>query len=128
MKNVLLFFLMSIQISLFAQLGEVSDKLPDPFQVVPKPKNIKLSSEKGINSGELKTVQLVGNIQKPVLGNILSSLPLKSEGAGSKLILQISNLDDVPESMEGYVLEISDGIAKIVSRGKAGLFLWLSDS
>ncbi len=122
MKNVLLFFLMSIPLSLFAQLGEVSDKLPDPFQVVPKPKNVKMSSEKGIEPGELKTIQLEGDIQKPVLGNILSSLPLKSKDTGSKLILQISDMNDVPESMEGYVLEISDGIVKIVSRGKAGLF------
>ena len=123
MKNLLFTFLILIQmLPLLAQTGKTDDKLPDPFQIIPQPKTVEMLSEKGIEFGELKSILLGGNINKPVLGNILSLLPLKSKDNGSQLILQISDEKEIPKSPEGYVLSIYKGSVKIISRDEAGLF------
>ena len=123
MRNLLFTFLILIQmLPLLAQTGKTDEKLPDPFQIIPQPKIVEMLSEKGIEFGELKGILLGENINKPVLGNILSLLPLKSKDNGSQLILQISDEKEIPKSPEGYVLSIYKGSVKIISRGEAGLF------
>ena len=123
MKNLLFTFFISIQIlPALAQSVKTIDKLPDSFQIIPQPKKVEVFSEKGIEFGELKVIQLGENTNKPVMGNILSLLPLKNKDNSSQLILQISDNEEIPESLEGYVLSISKGNVNITSRGEAGLF------
>ena len=57
----------------------------------------------------------------PVLGAYLDALPrYKADGKGVMLVK--TDDKDVPESEEGYVLEIRKDGAVISSRGDAGLF------
>ncbi len=123
MKNLLFAFLILFQIlPLFAQPEKIANKLPDPFQILPQPKKVEMFSEQGIEFEELKVIQLGQNVDKPILGNILSLLPLANKDNSSQLVLQISERKEIPESLEGYILSISKGNVKITSRGEAGLF------
>ncbi len=95
--------------------------LPAPFKVLPQPREVELLGGAGLNFGDLKSMELKGNLPRPLTGAILSALPQMGRGAGV-LSLQLSETADVPKSAEGYVLRISDGKVEISSRGQAGLF------
>ncbi len=116
LKNILV-LLFILCFNLFA-----SDKLPESFQILPQPKNVELFSDKGIEFGEIKSLKLDGNIGRPILGNILSQLPEISANEGGRITLKIVNDGNIPQSPEGYVLEVSRGNVQITSRGEAGLF------
>ncbi len=111
-----------ILLLLMAQILVAANQLPDAFKIVPSPKKVEVFSHKGIEFDELESIQLENNIDRPVLGNILSLLPEKDTNKIGKLILKISDAENIPESPEGYILSISDGNVEIASRGDAGLF------
>ena len=100
----------------------VLGQLPGSFQILPKPKKVEVFAGKGLEFGELKSIQFGESITRPVLGNILSLLPENRENNSSRLILTISDNENIPESLEGYLLSIFDGNVEIISRGEAGLF------
>jgi hypothetical protein len=123
MKNLLFLFLISIQIiPLLAKTGKSDDKLPEPFQILPQPHNIELLAGNGIAFGALTSLKIIGDFDRPVMGELLRILPESGvEGSGTlTLKLDISGM--APESHEGYVLTVSNGDVIIESRGEAGLF------
>ncbi|MCF6271146.1 MAG: beta-N-acetylhexosaminidase [Melioribacteraceae bacterium] len=120
MKFTKKFFL--IWLFLIAYSTMLANQLSDSFQIIPKPKKVEVFSEMGLEFGGLKSIQLNGDIERPVLGDILSLLPEESKYSGGKLILKILDDDSIPESPEGYVLIIFKGNVEIASRGEAGLF------
>jgi hypothetical protein len=56
------------------------------------------------------------------MGPNLSRLPLVDKPGKGTLILALAEDKEIPESHEGYVLEIKSGRIRIQSRGEAGLF------
>lgn len=56
------------------------------------------------------------------MGPILDSLPQAGRGSKGVLRLELSEAGSLPDSPEGYRLQIANGSAKITSRGEAGLF------
>lgn len=90
------------------------------FRIIPQPQKIELLSGKGLRYGELKFLVARDSTPVPVLGNIVNSLPrLEKKGKGVRLAI---SRKQVPESGEGYVLEINDKGVVITSRDTAGLF------
>ena len=96
--------------------------LPAPFKVVPQPREVELLGGAGLKFGDLKAIQLKGDLPRPITGPILSYLVQTNNFAPGVLSLKLTETGSVPESPEGYVLVISNGKVEIVSRGQAGLF------
>ncbi|EFK97003.1 glycoside hydrolase family 20 protein [sediment metagenome] len=99
----------------------VTELLPSPFQIIPQPQKTELLRGKGIEYGGLNCLVLEGGMSRPVMGEILSLLTESGKSKGT-LTLKLDNSAEVPGSVEGYVLTISNGDAKIISKGEAGLF------
>ncbi|MFQ6038013.1 MAG: DUF4838 domain-containing protein, partial [Candidatus Aminicenantales bacterium] len=99
-----------------------ADDLPYPFKIVPKPKKIKRLSGEGLRPGELTSIFCEEGIPRPVLGPELSRLPEAPRAQNGSLILSLREGTTLPESREGYVLTISGGKVRILSRGYPGLF------
>jgi hexosaminidase len=112
---------MVILTAIACQVLAQGNTLPAPFKVLPQPREVDLLGGAGLNFGDLKSMELKGNLPRPLTGATLSVLPQTGNGAGV-LRLQLSEGADVPKSPEGYVLRISAGKVEISSRGQAGLF------
>lgn len=102
--------------------SDLSAGLPEPFIVIPQPKNVVLLKGEGIGFQSLKGVFLAGVFERPVTGNYISQLPVSEKPGRNILTLRLEKSSLVPESKEGYVLTIRGGAAEIVSSGEAGLF------
>lgn len=100
--------------SLFAR------NLDKTFQLLPQPQSVEVRSGKGVSFGELTYVASASNTQIPVLGAITEGFP-QSKCSGKGILFQLSETN-VPDSPEGYVLDISDKGVTITSRSEAGLF------
>ncbi len=123
MKNLL--FTLFIAISPFLFLTKNSfatDKLPEPFQIIPQPKKVELVKGDGLSFGKLTTLKRTGEFDRPVMGSILNLLTESNESGGGNLTLKIDSSGIAPYSREGYVLSILNGDVEIVSGGEAGLF------
>ncbi|WP_347394502.1 glycoside hydrolase family 20 zincin-like fold domain-containing protein, partial [Parabacteroides leei] len=114
MKTTLLACLLFVTGSLFAR------NLDKTFQLLPQPQSVEVLSGKGLNFGELSYVSSAEGASIPVLGEIVNGLP-QSKRAGKGVWFQLSTTN-VPDSPEGYVLEISDKGVTVTSRDNAGLF------
>lgn len=114
MKVSLLACLLFVTSSLFAR------SLDKTFKLLPQPQSVEVLSDKGLNFGELSYVSSAVGTSIPVLGEIINGLP-QSRRSGKGIRFQLS-MTNVPDSPEGYVLEISDKGITITSRGNAGLF------
>lgn len=90
------------------------------FKLLPQPQSIEMSAGKGIIYQELSYIQPLGETPVPVFGELLDKLPRTSK-AGKPVTLQLTE-QGVPESPEGYVLEIQHKGVTISARDKAGLF------
>lgn len=98
-----------------AEAGGLNPK----FQILPKPQKIELRSGKGLSWQDISYISTDGS-EMPVLGEMLNGLPQsKMQGRGVVLILTEKG---VPQSLEGYTMEISNDGVKIQSRSQAGLF------
>jgi hexosaminidase len=115
-------FVILLSVSLVAQTSAPGNELGSKFQLLPIPKKIEVSKEKGATASQLTSVFADGFDKKPVLGKNLSSLKQASSSGNGVITLKISSDDGVPESKEGYVLEIKNGQASIAARDKAGIF------
>ncbi len=114
MKISLITCLLLVTGSLFAR------NLDKTFQLLPQPQSIEVLNGKGLNYGDLSYVVSAGEAPIPVLGAITDGLP-QSERAGRGVHFQLSQTN-VPDSPEGYVLEITNKGVTITSRSEAGLF------
>ena len=114
MKISLITCLLLVTGSLFAR------SLDKTFQLLPQPQSIEVLNGKGLNYGDLSYVVSAGEAPIPVLGAITDGLP-QSERAGRGVHFQLSQTN-VPDSPEGYVLEITNKGVTITSRSEAGLF------
>lgn len=110
-----------ILICVFVFSGEVFAKEPIAgFRLIPQPQKIELMRGKGLGYGELKYLIAQDSTVVPVLGVTMDGLPrVRKKGKGVVLVLSEK---DVPESAEGYVLEIGGNGVKITARGEAGIF------
>ena len=70
---------------------------------------------------EFKFVVASGNSVIPVLGNITGSLP-QCEVQGKGVYLHLADGANLPESEEGYVLEVNKNGVSIEARNQKGLF------
>src|SRR3954470_23373024 len=92
------------------------------FKLLPQPQKIELVNSKGISSTSLQSIYLKGITSKPVLYGSLKSLPLTNKSAGGVLELKLSAGSELPQSIEGYIIEIKDESVTITARDEAGLF------
>jgi len=98
-----------------------SEELPKCFQLLPSPQKLEVKNGTGLFYNELNYIVSVNNSAIPVLGNICASLPhYRKKGKGIFLQLLISA--NIPESEEGYILELDDQGVHIQARNQKGLF------
>ena len=95
-------------------------KADDAFQLLPKPQSVVLLSDKGLDYRELSYVIADGDTEFPVMPSLIDGLP-RYKRAGKGIVLKLSDRN-VPDSPEGYVMEITAKGVQITSRDKAGLF------
>lgn len=91
------------------------------FQLIPQPQKVEVFTGRGLQYGELTCITAMDNISIPVLGSIIGGLP-QCEKSGKGIRLVLSSGKNVPESAEGYMLEIKEKGVTITARDKAGLF------
>lgn len=100
--------------------GAGAKELDNRFQILPKPQKVEVVSDSGFRGSELTWIVAVGGVEMPVLGKYLDALPrCENKGRGVKLVMAANG---VPESEEGYILEVNTNGVVISSRGDAGLF------
>jgi len=114
----LLFFLLS---GLRAFAFDIKD-FEKHFKLLPQPQKIELLNGKGISYNSLQYIFLDGTFPKPVLYGSLKSLPLTNRQGRGALVMTISSDSDLPESPEGYVLEIKTEQVILRAKDNAGLF------
>lgn len=90
------------------------------FRIIPQPQKIELLKGRGVKFGELKYIILQDSGKIPVLGKIMDKLP-RGRKKGKGIVLSLSG-NGVPESEEGYVLEVGSHGVTIHAKGNTGLF------
>lgn len=99
-----------------------AQSLPSPFIILPQPQKVELLKGSGLDSGKLQQIILKGDFKRPVLGNLLSQLPVgNSSGNGTMELILDKNLTVIP-SEEGYIMTISNDKVEISAKDEAGLF------
>lgn len=94
----------------------------DEFVVIPAPREVKLLGGEGFMFDDLKSVHLVGASPQPVMGPMLSLLPIAENAGQGILSLTIGKVAGHAGNADAYKLTVSDGSAKIVANSQAGLF------
>src|SRR2546423_11260753 len=117
-RYFLFFFLLS---SIHAFAFDIKD-FEKHFKLLPQPQKIELLNGKGIAYNSLQSIFLNGSFSKPVLYGSLRSLPHASKPGPGILVLTLSSGNDLPESPEGYILEIKNDGAILQAKDNAGLF------
>lgn len=108
-------------ISLLLAVGSLSARsLDKTFQLLSQPQSIEVLSGKGFMYNELTFVSATSGTPVPVLGPLADVLP-RNRRSGKGLYLQLSD-QHVPDSPEGYVLEVNDKGVAVTARTEAGLF------
>lgn len=111
---LLLFFSFLLSFNLFAR------SLDKAFRLLPQPQTVEVREGRGLRYGELAYVVADEGTKLPVLGTIMNGLPqYRQKGKGVCFLLSETN---VPDSEEGYVLEIDGKGVTISARAEAGLF------
>lgn len=90
------------------------------FSLLPRPQSVEVYSGKGFHTAELTFVRPDSGTPVPVLGRLADGLP-RSSRSGKGIYLRLSE-KNVPDSSEGYVLEIHEKGATVTARTEAGLF------
>ena len=108
---------------LFSEYSSAIDKkdFDKYFKLLPRPKKIELLNGPGISYNTLQSIVLKGT-GKPVLNGILKSLPLSNKEGNGVLVLTISTENGLPDSDEGYIINIKSNSVMIRARANAGLF------
>lgn len=105
---------------LFMTNGLCARGLDKAFQLLPQPQSVELLPGKGIMYTDLKFVSAASDTLVPILGALTDVLP-RAGHVGKGLFLQLSE-SNVPDSPEGYVLEVNDKGVTVTARTEAGLF------
>ncbi len=103
-------------------LSPGDDRLPSPFRIIPQPAHVRLLTGEGVKYGDLQVLHRVGDVERPVMGEILSLLRDSCGKGENTLVLMRDREGIAPSSPEGYILKISGNGAVVISRGEAGLF------
>lgn len=90
------------------------------FALLPQPQSVEVKTGSGLMYSDLKFVLAESGTPVPVLGAMTEILP-QCRKPGKGLFLQLS-VTNVPDSPEGYVLEVNNKGITITSRSEAGLF------
>jgi len=122
MKKLFLYFLLLLLIAATNVFAFDIKDFQKEFKLLPQPQKIELLNGKGISENTLQFIFLNGEFSRPVLYGVLKSLPLTNKAAAGVLELKLSADNDVPQSSEGYVLEINDNKVTITARSETGLF------
>lgn len=110
-----------ILISLLLAVGELfAQSATKVFALLPQPQSVEMKTGKGLMYNELTFVWAESGTPVSVLGAMTEALP-QSKRQGKGLHLQLSSTN-VPDSPEGYILEINSNGVYISSRDQAGLF------
>lgn len=99
-----------------------TDEFSKKFGLIPAPQKVELLSGGGISYNTIQAVHLQGMAKMPVLYGELKGLPLSDKSAAGILTLNLSDNKNLPNSPEGYVLQIKNGQVTIHARSQAGLF------
>lgn len=98
----------------------IAASLDKRFQLLPLPQRVEVLNEEGIYGKELSFV-VAQDAEIPILGPLLEGLP-RIEKKGLKGVILSLSENDVPDSPEGYVLEVTLQGVTVQSRSKVGLF------
>ncbi len=109
-----------LSLCMFFTLNLYARSLDKVFQLLPQPQSVEVLAGKGFMYGELTFVSVARGTPVPVLGTLTDALP-RSRRAGKGLFLQLSG-QNVPDSPEGYVLEVNGKGVTVTARTEAGLF------
>ena len=121
-KFFFLSFSIIVLLLIASQTNILAEKLASPFVIIPQPQSIVLLKGQGLEPGSLQNLILKGEINRPVMGNILSQLTIgKSSDKGTLTLVLDKTLTSLP-SEEGYIMTILQDKVEIESTGEAGLF------
>ncbi len=115
MKHCLFICFMFVSVTCFAQ------KLEKTYRLIPHPQSIKELPGKGVNYDELSYIRLGEGVSMPALMKGWISMLPQSPRSGKPIYLALSEAQ-VPESPEGYTLEVSAKGVVIMAKTSAGLF------
>lgn len=94
--------------------------LDSAFQLIPQPQSIVIQGGSGLKYTHLTYLSAAPGTPVPVLGPITDRLP-RAPRSGKGLFLQLTS-QEVPDSPEGYVLEVNQKGVILSARTEAGLF------
>ncbi len=100
---------------------DLQDKLPSPFEIIPKPHKVEITQGKSLKYQKLISLEMTGLTERPVMGEILSRL-VETKSNEARLSLVVDPALQETDNPEGYVLQIQDGHVEIRSAGEAGIF------
>ena len=109
-----------LSLCMFFTLNLYARSLDKVFQLLPQPQSVEVLAGKGFMYDELTFVSVAPGTPVPVLGALTDVLP-RSGRTGKGLFLQLSG-QNVPDSPEGYVLEVNGKGVTVTARTEAGLF------
>ncbi len=109
-----------LSLCMFFTLNLYARSLDKVFQLLPQPQSVEVRAGKGFMYDKLTFVSVAPGTPVPVLGALTDALP-RSRRAGKGLFLQLSG-QNVPDSPEGYVLEVNGKGVTVTARTEAGLF------
>lgn len=101
---------------------EKEQHLPDTFQVIPQPREVKLLRTPGIQYDNFLGVKLEGTNHWPHMGEILSGLPRSGSDSQGVVSLVLDTTGEGILEAEGYMLTISRGKAEVRAVDNAGIF------
>ena len=105
---------------LLVYLSGQARELNSKFQMLPQPQSVEVYSEKGLNYSEISYISMVGGMEITALPDMLRMLPQVNQ-KGKGVVLQ-QTTSGVPDSEEGYILEVLRDKVIIRSKGTAGLY------
>ncbi|MBZ5855620.1 family 20 glycosylhydrolase [Flavihumibacter profundi] len=115
-------FFLALKLICFVCSSGYAAQLPYPFKILPQPQKVDLLNGKGLKPGNLVSILLKGDSKLPVIGTLLSQLPVgKSAGKGTVALILNKTIASLP-SEEGYILAITRDRIEITAKGEAGLF------
>ena len=104
----------------FWMLFSVNISAENIFQILPQPQKVEMKKGSAWHYYELKHLVMGEGLERPVLPPLLSQLD-GVVGKGKVLALTLTQ-ESVPESEEGYVLEVTKKGAEIKARHAKGIF------
>jgi len=92
------------------------------FRLLPEPQAVLIKKGSGLKPESLTRLCLKDSVVRPVMYGVLDRLSHSGVSGRGVLTLALNDRPDLPESPEGYVMQISEGQVSISSRSEAGLF------